>query len=122
MNECMAYCCKKGFLLLSESQKELVVGKNSKLLESQGSLKRQDNGSFSLNFNNSLGGCPSLSGSKCTIHKDPSRPRTCDTFPIFINEETKEIRLSPRCFAVKENKLYPFIREASSLGYKFNNY
>ena len=122
MTECNAYCCKKGFLIVNEEEINLLAGDKKEQLTKEGFIKKQDNNTFSLNFSNNLGGCPALDGSKCTIHKNPNRPSTCDKFPIFINEEKKEIRLSPRCFAVKENKLYPFVHACKQLGYEINKF
>ena len=120
INECHAYCCRKGFILLNEEELNLLTGDKRQELEDNEFIKRQDDGKFSLNFSNHLGSCPRLSDSKCTIHKDPRRPLTCEKFPIFLDEENKVIRLSPRCFAVKENKLYPFVHQFLSMGFQIN--
>lgn len=120
MNECNAYCCRKGFLIMTEEELDLVAGSKREELSNNGFIKKQDADQFSLNFSNNLGGCPALNGSKCTIHTNSKRPSTCDNFPIFVNEDKKEVRLSPRCFAVKENKLYPFIHECKLLGFTIN--
>ena len=120
MNECNAYCCRKGFLEINEEEINLLAGNKRQQLEKDEFIKVLGDNKFSLNFTNNLGGCPALRGSKCSVHKDPLRPSTCDKYPIFINESKKEIRLSPRCFAVKENKLYPFVHDALKLGYKIN--
>lgn len=120
MNECNAYCCRKGFLILTEEELDLLTGSKREELEAKEFIKPQDNNKFSLNFSNHLGSCPQLKDSKCLIHKNPKRPSTCEKFPIFVDEEKKEIRLSPRCFAVKENKLYPYIHQFLELGFKVN--
>lgn len=120
MKECHAYCCRKGFLLLTEPELNLLTGNKRDALEEKKFIKPQENNLFSLALNNHLGSCPMLVDSKCTIHKNPLRPKTCEKFPIFLDEEKKEIRLSPRCFAVKENKLYPFVHQFLKLGYKIN--
>jgi len=120
MNECNAYCCRKGYLILSKEELILLVGNKRKELEDKEFIKILPNDKFSLNLGNHLGSCPQLKDSKCLIHKNPQRPSTCNSFPIFINEDKKEIRLSPRCFAVKENKLYPYIRQFLELGFKIN--
>lgn len=120
MYDCQAYCCRKGFLILSRDELDLLVGSKRADLEQKDFIKPQDDGAFSLNLGNHLGSCPQLANSKCRIHKDPARPSTCEKFPIFIDEEKKEVRLSPRCFAVKENKLYAFTHDCMQLGFKVN--
>lgn len=120
MHECNGYCCRKGYLLLSEDELNLLAGDKRQELEDKEFIKKQEDNKFSLNFSNHLGSCPQLKDSKCMIHKNSKRPSTCDKFPIFVDEEKKEIRLSPRCFAVKENKLYPYIHQFIELGFKIN--
>lgn len=120
MNECNAYCCRKGYLLLTEKELDLIAGDKRQELEDNEFIKKQDNNLFSLSLSNNTGHCPRLEGSKCTIHKNPNKPSTCEKFPIFLNEEKKEIRLSPRCFAVKENKLYSYTHQFLKLGFKIN--
>ena len=92
MNECNAYCCRKGYLVLSEKELDLLVGEKRVELVSKGDIKEQEDGSFSLHLGNHLGACPRLDGAQCSIHKHPSRPKTCEKFPIFLDEEKKEIR------------------------------
>ena len=97
INECKAYCCKKGYLILKAKEVDLVVkGKKS--------LKKVEGG-FSLNFNE--GGCPSLKDNKCSVYEN--RPQTCRDFPIFI--KGKYVRISPRCYGFTSGLLYPFIKE-----------
>jgi len=99
MNECNAYCCRKGYLILSEEELKLFEKDN---------IKTIDNKKYSL-FLGNPNGCPNLDGVKCKIHRDPNRPSACKEFPIFI--EGNKVRISKRCFGAKEGKLYPFIRE-----------
>lgn len=100
--ECKAYCCRKGYLVMDEASAKLF--KNlKKINEKQYSVSLQDD-------------CPNLINFKCIIHKNPDRPKACQDFPIFL--EGKTIKLSNRCLAVKEGKFYGFIKEMESLGYK----
>ena len=118
MNECNAYCCRKGFLILNEEELKETVGNKKEILEKENNLIKKEDGTFSLNFSNSLGGCPSLRGSKCLIHKSDKRSKTCHRYPIFINEKNKTIRISRRCLAKKENMFYLFEHKAIELGFK----
>jgi Fe-S-cluster containining protein len=120
MIECGAYCCRKGYLLLFEDELNLLTSNKRSELEKNGFIKLQEDSLFSLNLGNHLGSCPQLKDSKCLIHTNPKRPSTCDKFPIFIDEKNKTVRLSPRCFAVKENKLYPYVHEFLKLGFSVN--
>jgi len=62
--------------------------------------------------------CPSLKDFKCIIHKNPKRPLTCRQFPIFIDGNM--IKLSPRCLAVKQGLIYPYISQLLKLGMKLS--
>lgn len=104
INECKAYCCRKGYLILNKTEL-FVVGDD--LLK----VTSMKDGRFSLNLN---GGCFSLGFDfKCNNYL--RRPDTCKTFPIFV--VGNEVRLSPRCLAVKEGLLYPFIKQFLKAGY-----
>ncbi|MFC1754317.1 YkgJ family cysteine cluster protein [Thermoproteota archaeon] len=103
MEECKAYCCRKGYLLLTPEEKELIA-KDLK-------VKKLYRGDYSLALP-----CPMLKDNKCSIHDNPKRPKTCKDFPIFITGN--KVRLSPRCLAVKEGKLYPFERKFLEAGYR----
>ncbi len=120
INECHAYCCRKGYLILTEDELNLLTGDKRTELEEKEFIKKQEDGMFSLNLGNHLGSCPQLNENKCRIHKHPGRPTTCEKFPIFIDEEKKEARFSPRCPAVKEQKLYVYEREFIEQGFKIN--
>ncbi len=121
VNDCGAYCCRKGYLEMTLQEAKLIAGKDLKVLQELKIINHQDNGLYALHLGSSLGGCPQLDGSFCKIHKDPSRPKTCDTFPIFVDVDKKIVRLSPRCFAVKENKLYPYVHQFLKLGFSVKN-
>ena len=62
--------------------------------------------------------CPSLSEWKCSIYKDNNRPKVCAEYPIFLDQKKKEVKLSPRCLAVREGKFYGYEAEMLALGYK----
>ncbi|MFP4523330.1 MAG: hypothetical protein ACOCQQ_02690 [Candidatus Nanoarchaeia archaeon] len=118
MLECKGYCCRKGFLLLTEKELILLTADKRKSLQADGYICFiQEENVFSLNLANSFGSCPQLKDSKCMVHNNSNRPKTCSTFPIFVNEEKKEIRLSSRCYAIQENKLYPYIAQFKKLGF-----
>jgi Fe-S-cluster containining protein len=110
--ECHAYCCRKGYLILKPDEVVHVVQKNKDVLIAKGSLRKLDNGNYSL----FLGAhdCPSLRDYKCLIHQNSKRPDACRQFPIFLQDY--RIRLSSRCLAVKMNKLYPYITAMIKLG------
>lgn len=120
MSECNAYCCRKGYLVLSEVELDFLVGEKRSYLESEGDIKKLENNSFSLHLGNSLGACPRLDGAICSVYKDALRPLTCEKFPLFVDEEKKMARFSSRCFAVKENKMYPYREEFLRRGFKVN--
>jgi Fe-S-cluster containining protein len=113
--ECKAYCCRKGFLIISEKQINILLGDKMKDFEAKGNIKMLDNGNYSLNLDNHLGSCPCLVEFKCKIHKNPDRPQACKDFPVFINGDT--VRLSPRCPGVKIGKLYPYEHMFLKLGF-----
>src|SRR3989338_10838695 len=107
MDECKSYCCRKGYLVLTQEQMSVVTqGKNM-----HGRLKVLENGKTSMHLSPA---CPSLKDFKCTIYTDAKRPKTCSDFPIFI--EGTVVRFSPRCLAVRENKFYPFVNEFMAQG------
>jgi len=106
--ECKAYCCRKGYLVLTKKQLDLIT--KSKKAKDQVIQIVFD--SYSLNLSPS---CPSLKDFKCTIHKNIDRPTTCKEFPVFIERNT--VKLSGRCPAVKQGKFYPYVHEWIKLGY-----
>jgi hypothetical protein len=114
--ECHAYCCRKGYIILTKYEVNKVTQNRKKELEKLDILKKLENGNYSLNMGKNEYPCPSLQGYKCLVHKSKKRSKTCGDFPIFIEE--KYIKLSPRCLAVKENRLYPFISQWMQLGFK----
>lgn len=116
IEECSGYCCRKGYLILSEEEMELITNDKQNLLRVEGSIRPLMGRKYSVALTNSLGGCPSLKDSKCTIHKNSKRPLACKEFPIFI--WNKQVRISKRCFGAKTGLLYPYIRQLIALGYE----
>lgn len=113
MEECNAYCCRKGFLVMSEKEFNKVSGDKKEVVNALGRTTKLKNGTISMNLE---GGCPSLKDNKCTIHKSSLRPKTCGDFPIYLKD--KVAFFSPRCTAVKAGRLYPFMRALTQEGYK----
>lgn len=120
--ECKAYCCRKGYLVLSRAQARLIVGDVGPHLESIGALKRLDGDRFSLFMGRSDAPCPGLNQAdfRCRVHDDPDRPSTCRDFPIFIIGKT--VRFSHRCLAVRQGKFYALEKELIALGYSLVEY
>lgn len=118
IEECKAYCCRKGYLILDSVQLKLVMQNRQDELKDL--VKEIKKGSFSMYMGNSKQPCPSLNEKyECIIHKKKNRPQACKEFPLFI--KGKKIILSPRCLAVKEGKFYPYIIKFKELGYKILN-
>lgn len=113
-SECKAYCCRKGYLVFTQQEIVSFPQPLMKDLLERGRLKKLDNGSYSLSLPPA---CPHLTDDlRCTIHSSPLRPKTCGDFPLFLGERT--FRLSARCPAVREGKLYPYIAQLLKLGLK----
>lgn len=106
-NECLACCCRKGYLLLTEEEVNLLQ------------LKIKDLTILPIDkryvFNLSKG-CPNLKEFKCMIHKNIDRPKVCKEFPLFICEDA--IVVTEDCPAIKQNMLYSYLAEFKSMGYK----
>ncbi len=113
--ECKAYCCRKGYLILDKDEVDVVTQGKRKQLEKDKMLKKIKNGKYSLYMGNYDFPCPSLKDNKCMIHNDPKRPKTCNDFPLFL--QGKVIRLSLRCLAVKQDLFYPYVKQLVVLGY-----
>ena len=104
--ECLAFCCRRGYLLLSEKEVALLC-LDIKDLHIMPIDKR-----YIFNLSK---GCPNLVEYKCKIHKNPDRPNVCKEFPLFIHYNT--IILTEDCPAVKDNQLYPFLAEFKAMGF-----
>ena len=105
--ECLAYCCRKGYLLLSEKEIYLLRldTKNLKVMPVD---KR-----YIFNLSK---GCPNLIDYKCAVHKNKDRPKACREFPLFVYDKT--VIITDDCPAVKENRLYPFLAEFKKMGFE----
>ena len=117
--DCMAYCCRKGYLVLTKYEVNKVTQGRKKEFEKLDLLKKLKNGDYSLNMGTNNFPCPSLQGYKCLVHKSLKRSKTCGDFPIFITSEN--IKLSPRCLAVKQGLFFPYIKQWMALGFKIMN-
>jgi Fe-S-cluster containining protein len=114
--ECKSYCCRKGYLVLSGKEIDIVTQNRRAELEKKKLLSSLDNGKRSLYMGNYENPCPSLLDCKCIIHKKKHRPKACKEFPIILKDNT--IFFSTRCLAVKQNFFYALISRLKHLGYK----
>ncbi|MFC1722871.1 YkgJ family cysteine cluster protein [Nanoarchaeota archaeon] len=114
INECHAYCCRKGYLVLTPEQVAVTMqGRDQEYIDN-GSLKLMSDGNFSLYMNKHP--CPSLKDNMCMIHNNRLRSDTCRIFPIHVENNT--IRISTRCLAGKQDLFYPFVSQLIALGCK----
>jgi Fe-S-cluster containining protein len=112
IEECKAYCCRKGYLVLSEKEMNKIT-KNTSEEWKKRNLKKISNGKYSMYLGEN---CPCLQEDfTCKIHKSVNRPEVCRQFPFFV--EGKEILLSPRCLAVKQGKFYKTVKLLMMQGY-----
>ncbi|PIZ50806.1 hypothetical protein COY27_05815 [Candidatus Woesearchaeota archaeon CG_4_10_14_0_2_um_filter_33_13] len=114
-DECGAYCCRKGYLVLSQKELDLLLNSQEALADELKLIKQQNNGNFSLFIGNSQFPCPRLDNMQCSIHKNKSRPQCCKDFPLFLKDD--KFFLSPRCPAVKYGKFYKYETQFKKLGY-----
>ena len=117
INECGAYCCRKGYIMVRQHQlNQMATKERQKLLEDEGKLREFSfSGKIQIDFTNSLGGCPALKDNMCSIHKNPERPKVCHEFPIFIIGD--KVKISLKCPAHQQNKFYPYIKQFIDLGF-----
>ncbi|NCN51512.1 hypothetical protein GW931_00680 [archaeon] len=118
IEECNAYCCRKGYIIINEQQVNIIATKNEQIeLKKENKLKELVfSGKFMLDFSNSLGGCPKLKGTKCLIQSNPERAKVCQESPIFLFGDS--VRISSKCPAHQKNMFYLFIKQLEALGYK----
>ena len=95
IEECKAYCCRKGHILLDKKEIKRVTDISNS--NKEGNL-------FSLNLES---GCPALKEHKCSIHD--IKPKTCHDFPIF--SVNGGVVFSTKCPAVNDNKFYVLMHE-----------
>ena len=106
--ECLAYCCRRGYLLLSDAEVEFFAHTTE--------LKKMPFVDKERHIFNLHGGCPNLVDFKCRIHTNVLRPSACKDYPLFISSDT--VVVASDCPAVVENKLYPYLAEFKRLGMK----
>jgi Fe-S-cluster containining protein len=115
-NECKAYCCRKGYLVINKKQKELLLKDNLPLFQRKALIKQIGDDKWSLFLGDASHPCPALKDNKCLLHHHPLRPKACKDFPIFQHDNT--IIFSERCLAVKQMLFYSVEAKLLSLGYK----
>jgi Fe-S-cluster containining protein len=116
--ECGAYCCRRGYLLLSEEEVGLMRNTNIGDLKVMPLRAEIVNDAKRYIFHlGAGGGCPNLYEYKCTIHTNPKRPKACKEFPIFVRENMTII-VTDECPGVYANLLYPYLAEFKRRGYK----
>jgi Fe-S-cluster containining protein len=113
IEECKAYCCRKGYLAITLKEADLITDGKTKESELKGNIIRKDEGSYVLDLGQT---CPRLKNFKCGIHKKIGRPTVCKDFPIFI--EGKSIRLSDGCPAVEKKLFYAYEQQFLDMGYE----
>ena len=107
-DECRAYCCRRGFLVLTEKQLPVVLGK------SMHDVKKTKDGKYS---HDQRRGCPSLSRDfTCSIHNSRLRPKVCREFPLFLHGNI--VIASEACLGVRAGLLYPYLKRLQMLGYE----
>ena len=116
--ECGAYCCRKGYLVITEIEANVITDNNIPQFIKDGRIKQIRDNKYSFYLGDYNKPCPCLKDLKCTVHKNPNRPLACQQFPVFIKSKT--LRLSPRCLAVKNNLLYPYVAELIRDGFKLS--
>ena len=116
IEECKAYCCRKGCLTLTSKEVDLITHGKTKEFEVSGTIVRKEGESYVLDLGRS---CPSLKNFKCVIHNNPERPSICKEFPIFIKD--RSISFSQGCPAVRKKLFYPYEKQFLKLGYKLTS-
>ncbi len=115
IEECRSYCCRKGYLVLSRKELDLITDKKPGSWKNQ--ITELDDNRFSLFMGNSLHPCPALLPNfHCSIHKKRNRPKACKEFPVFLKGDT--VYFSNRCLAVRQGLFYPYIYKLRSMGLK----
>lgn len=113
LEECKGYCCRKGYLALVEENVDTVTHGNREKFLVDGNLKLMSPRKYSLSISQ---GCPCLDMETfmCKIYTDKNKPKVCDDFPISLNNNMAIV--SSRCLAVRENKLFGYMKELELLG------
>ncbi|HII72491.1 TPA: YkgJ family cysteine cluster protein [Candidatus Woesearchaeota archaeon] len=114
IEECRSYCCRKGYLVVDDSQLRLLTKYKKDYTPS---IKPLADGKYSFFLGATDMPCPRLKPDfKCSAHRNKNRPSACKEFPLFI--KGKEIILSHRCLAVRQGLLFPYVKQLEALGYK----
>ena len=116
MEECHAYCCRKGYLELTKKEAAVVMGVLESDVKDTETLKEIEESIYLLDLGNEKVPCPQLNISSCRIHKNPCRPQCCKEYPLFFQEDGT-IHVSQRCPAVRAGKLYPYIVKLMNIGF-----
>lgn len=118
MDECKSYCCRKGFLPVQPDELPIVL--NHKDEQYKDLIKTQSDGSYRMYMGKQDKPCPSLDANyQCEIFTHSKRPSVCHEFPLFLHPTQKIGFASPRCLAVREQKLFPYIKQLEMQGYRF---
>jgi Fe-S-cluster containining protein len=120
INECKAFCCRKGRLLLNKNQLKLIPKNNLQKLKKNKVLIKINSNKFSMDFEKNNDSCLFLSKNKCMIYNHENRPRKCIDFPLFKKDNL--IFLSKRCLAVQQGILYPFTLKLKKKGFKIKEF
>lgn len=115
IEECCAYCCRKGYLAMDERQAHKVCGKRYDELLKSGKLKKLKDGRYTVFMGDPVAPCPALGKDLlCKVHSSKLRPGVCADFPIFI--VGKNVIMVHRCPAVKEGRMYGFEMKMKQVG------
>ncbi|MFO8015848.1 MAG: hypothetical protein R6U32_01980 [Candidatus Woesearchaeota archaeon] len=115
-SECRAYCCRKGYLVMNTVQAGLLTSGRISDFISEKRMKRISDDKYSLFLGDYEKPCPCLKDFRCMVHSNPLRPEACRDFPVFVDAESMTVRLSHRCLAVKEGRMYAFEKQWLALG------
>lgn len=118
VEECHAYCCRKGYLVLNAVETAALFNKPMPEIEKDLRIRKINDNTYSLFLGNYDFPCPALDRDfTCRMHSSAERSMTCRNFPIFLVGE-KTVKFSSRCLAVKSNKFYPYISKLIAMGYR----
>jgi Fe-S-cluster containining protein len=115
IDECRAYCCRKGVLTLNAKESNDFMKNIPKNIPGSAKVSHAANGDSVVLLNES--GCPNLDKNcLCTIHTKKNRPTICKEFPILIKNHT--VLFCQDCPAVEQKKFYAY--EAKLIKKGFN--
>ena len=116
--ECKAYCCRRGYLTLDDSNIALVSQGMQDELVAKKVITKVKEGRYSLYIGDYENPCPSLKNNICLIHSSRKRPKACREFPIIVRGNN--VCVSLRCPAVNDGLLYPYLRRLKKLGFNIS--